>query len=206
MGLAAGVVTSGDFPDETLVFAKEHPLLHGAVAPAGGRPLFTRTGTRCAPAGGQGGLEDGWPWGQGVGSSCKEGVSVQGGEGAASPVGAVGWGGSSCKAPVQGCTRPWCKGRARPSCKYVQSPGQGYMRACKTWVQGPCCEGVQQCARPHCKCVQGSHARVCKTPVQASAKPWCTGVQDHSAKVCEWLQNGMQGPVRGGCEGVLGAG
>ncbi|XP_029880341.1 semaphorin-6C isoform X3 [Aquila chrysaetos chrysaetos] len=46
MGLAAGVVTSGDFPDETLVFAKEHPLLHGAVAPAGGRPLFTRTGTR----------------------------------------------------------------------------------------------------------------------------------------------------------------
>uniref|UniRef100_A0A663DPI6 Semaphorin 6C n=1 Tax=Aquila chrysaetos chrysaetos TaxID=223781 RepID=A0A663DPI6_AQUCH len=35
MGLAAGVVTSGDFPDETLVFAKEHPLLHGAVAPAG---------------------------------------------------------------------------------------------------------------------------------------------------------------------------
>ncbi|XP_068031030.1 semaphorin-6C isoform X2 [Anomalospiza imberbis] len=47
MGPAAGVVTSGDFPDETLVFAKEHPLLHGAVGPAGGRPLFTRTGTRC---------------------------------------------------------------------------------------------------------------------------------------------------------------
>ncbi|NWV91431.1 SEM6C protein, partial [Machaerirhynchus nigripectus] len=46
MGPAAGVVTSGDFPDETLVFAKEHPLLHGAVGPAGGRPLFTRTGTR----------------------------------------------------------------------------------------------------------------------------------------------------------------
>ncbi|GAB0201093.1 semaphorin-6C [Grus japonensis] len=46
MGPAAGVVTSGDFPDETLAFAKEHPLLHGAVAPAGGRPLFTRTGTR----------------------------------------------------------------------------------------------------------------------------------------------------------------
>ncbi|NXK43542.1 SEM6C protein, partial [Piprites chloris] len=45
-GPAAGVVTSGDFPDETLVFAKEHPLLHGAVGPAGGRPLFTRTGTR----------------------------------------------------------------------------------------------------------------------------------------------------------------
>ncbi|KAK2525073.1 hypothetical protein Q9233_009120, partial [Columba guinea] len=47
MGTASGVVTSGDFPDETLAFAKEHPLLHGAVAPAGGRPLFTRTGTRC---------------------------------------------------------------------------------------------------------------------------------------------------------------
>ncbi|NWR39648.1 SEM6C protein, partial [Tachuris rubrigastra] len=46
MGPAAGIVTSGDFPDETLVFAKEHPLLHGAVGPAGGRPLFTRTGTR----------------------------------------------------------------------------------------------------------------------------------------------------------------
>ncbi|NWS45706.1 SEM6C protein, partial [Probosciger aterrimus] len=46
MGLAAGISTSGDFPDETLSFAKEHPLLHGAVAPAGGRPLFTRTGTR----------------------------------------------------------------------------------------------------------------------------------------------------------------
>ncbi|OPJ89898.1 semaphorin-6C [Patagioenas fasciata monilis] len=46
MGTATGVVTSGDFPDETLAFAKEHPLLHGAVAPAGGRPLFTRTGTR----------------------------------------------------------------------------------------------------------------------------------------------------------------
>ncbi|NXY66494.1 SEM6C protein, partial [Callaeas wilsoni] len=46
MGPAAGVVTSGDFPDETLVFAKEHPLLHGAVGPAGGQPLFTRTGTR----------------------------------------------------------------------------------------------------------------------------------------------------------------
>ncbi|XP_037267692.1 semaphorin-6C isoform X2 [Falco rusticolus] len=46
MGPAAGIVTSGDFPDETLAFAKEHPLLHGAVAPAGGRPLFTRTGTR----------------------------------------------------------------------------------------------------------------------------------------------------------------
>ncbi|NWZ34949.1 SEM6C protein, partial [Brachypodius atriceps] len=46
MGPAAGVVTSGDFPDETLLFAKEHPLLHGAVGPAGGRPLFTRTGTR----------------------------------------------------------------------------------------------------------------------------------------------------------------
>ncbi|XP_014816313.1 PREDICTED: semaphorin-6C-like [Calidris pugnax] len=46
MGPATGVVTSGDFPDETLSFAKEHPLLHGAVAPAGGRPLFTRTGTR----------------------------------------------------------------------------------------------------------------------------------------------------------------
>ncbi|NWZ87545.1 SEM6C protein, partial [Poecile atricapillus] len=47
MGPAAGVGTSGDFPDETLVFAKEHPLLHGAVSPAGGRPLFTHTGTRC---------------------------------------------------------------------------------------------------------------------------------------------------------------
>ncbi|XP_064257456.1 semaphorin-6C isoform X3 [Passer domesticus] len=46
MGAAAGVVTSGDFPDETLLFAKEHPLLHGAVGPAGGRPLFTHTGTR----------------------------------------------------------------------------------------------------------------------------------------------------------------
>ncbi|NXS90084.1 SEM6C protein, partial [Erpornis zantholeuca] len=46
MGAAAGVVTSGDFPDETLVFAKEHPLLHGAVSPAGGQPLFTHTGTR----------------------------------------------------------------------------------------------------------------------------------------------------------------
>ncbi|NXI43261.1 SEM6C protein, partial [Galbula dea] len=46
MGPAAGIVSSGDFPDETLAFAKEHPLLHGAVAPAGGQPLFTRTGTR----------------------------------------------------------------------------------------------------------------------------------------------------------------
>ncbi|NXV73369.1 SEM6C protein, partial [Atlantisia rogersi] len=46
MGPAAAIVTSGDFPDETLAFAKEHPLLHGVVAPAGGRPLFTRTGTR----------------------------------------------------------------------------------------------------------------------------------------------------------------
>ncbi|NWI87671.1 SEM6C protein, partial [Pitta sordida] len=46
MGPATGIVTSGDFPDETLAFAKEHPLLHGAVAPAGGQPLFTRTGTR----------------------------------------------------------------------------------------------------------------------------------------------------------------
>ncbi|XP_061872356.1 semaphorin-6C [Colius striatus] len=45
-GAAAGIGTSGDFPDETLAFAKEHPLLHGAVAPAGGRPLFTRTGAR----------------------------------------------------------------------------------------------------------------------------------------------------------------
>lgn len=80
MGPAAGVVTSGDFPDETLVFAKEHPLLHGAVSPAGGRPLFTRTGTRCrdrVASGtgwpqGQRGLGDGmdlwmeWPWGQGM--------------------------------------------------------------------------------------------------------------------------------------------
>ncbi|NWZ28611.1 SEM6C protein, partial [Asarcornis scutulata] len=46
MGSATAIVTSGDFPDETLAFAKEHPLLHGTVAPAGGRPLFTRTGTR----------------------------------------------------------------------------------------------------------------------------------------------------------------
>ncbi|NXW09195.1 SEM6C protein, partial [Fregetta grallaria] len=46
MGPATGIVTSGDFPDEMLAFTKEHPLLHGAVAPAGGRPLFTRTGTR----------------------------------------------------------------------------------------------------------------------------------------------------------------
>ncbi|KAM9368345.1 LOW QUALITY PROTEIN: semaphorin-6C [Phaethornis superciliosus] len=46
MGPSAGIVTSGDFPDETLTFAKEHPLLHGALAPAGGRPLFTHTGTR----------------------------------------------------------------------------------------------------------------------------------------------------------------
>ncbi|XP_051496953.1 LOW QUALITY PROTEIN: semaphorin-6C [Apus apus] len=46
MGPASGFVTSGDFPDETLAFAKEHPLLHGAVAPAGGRPLVTRTGSR----------------------------------------------------------------------------------------------------------------------------------------------------------------
>lgn len=46
MGSAAAIVTSGDIPDETLSFAKEHPLLHGAVAPAGGRPLFTQTGTR----------------------------------------------------------------------------------------------------------------------------------------------------------------
>lgn len=58
MGPAAGIVTSGDFPDETLAFAKEHPLLHGTVAPAGGRPLFTRTGTRCVPGGGTG-----WFWG-----------------------------------------------------------------------------------------------------------------------------------------------
>uniref|UniRef100_A0A8C9G9U2 Semaphorin 6C n=1 Tax=Pavo cristatus TaxID=9049 RepID=A0A8C9G9U2_PAVCR len=46
MGSAAAIVTSGDIPDDTLSFAKEHPLLHGAVAPAGGRPLFTQTGTR----------------------------------------------------------------------------------------------------------------------------------------------------------------
>lgn len=46
MGSAAAIVTSGDIPDETLSFAKEHPLLHGAVVPAGGRPLFTQTGTR----------------------------------------------------------------------------------------------------------------------------------------------------------------
>ncbi|KAM4644533.1 semaphorin-6C [Amazona ochrocephala] len=46
MGGAAGIGASGELPDETLSFAKEHPLLHGAVAPAGGRPLFTRTGTR----------------------------------------------------------------------------------------------------------------------------------------------------------------
>ncbi|KAM6294229.1 LOW QUALITY PROTEIN: semaphorin-6C [Aegotheles albertisi] len=46
MGAATGIGASGDLPDETLAFAKEHPLLHGAVAPAGGRPLFTRTGTR----------------------------------------------------------------------------------------------------------------------------------------------------------------
>ncbi|NXD46410.1 SEM6C protein, partial [Copsychus sechellarum] len=46
MGPAAALGTSGDFPDETLLFAKEHPLLHGAVSPAGGRPLFTRTGAR----------------------------------------------------------------------------------------------------------------------------------------------------------------
>ncbi|XP_064032016.1 LOW QUALITY PROTEIN: semaphorin-6C [Pogoniulus pusillus] len=46
LGPAAGIATSGDFPDETLAFAKEHPLLHGAVPPAGGHPLFTRTGPR----------------------------------------------------------------------------------------------------------------------------------------------------------------
>lgn len=46
MGSAAAIVSSGDIPDETLSFAKEHPLLHGVVAPAGGRPLFTQTGTR----------------------------------------------------------------------------------------------------------------------------------------------------------------
>ncbi|NXS59042.1 SEM6C protein, partial [Brachypteracias leptosomus] len=45
-GAAAGVGSSGDFPDETLAFAKEHPLLHGAVAPIAGRPLVTRTGAR----------------------------------------------------------------------------------------------------------------------------------------------------------------
>ncbi|NXO76362.1 SEM6C protein, partial [Sitta europaea] len=60
MGPAAGVVTSGDFPDETLVFAKEHPLLHGAVGPVGGRPLFTHTGSRCRDRVATG---TGWPRG-----------------------------------------------------------------------------------------------------------------------------------------------
>ncbi|NXH10175.1 SEM6C protein, partial [Bucco capensis] len=46
LGAAAGIVTSGDFPDETLSFAKEHPLLHGAVPPAGGQPLFISTRNR----------------------------------------------------------------------------------------------------------------------------------------------------------------
>ncbi|XP_068778352.1 semaphorin-6C isoform X2 [Struthio camelus] len=38
--------SSSDFPDETLAFAKAHPLLRDAVAPATGRPLFTCTGSR----------------------------------------------------------------------------------------------------------------------------------------------------------------
>lgn len=87
MGPAAGVVTSGDFPDETLVFAKEHPLLHGAVSPAGGRPLFTRTGTRCGDSDrvasgvgwprGWGGLGDGATSGTGN-SSCEQAQGEQG--------------------------------------------------------------------------------------------------------------------------------
>ncbi|XP_064355208.1 semaphorin-6C isoform X2 [Dromaius novaehollandiae] len=45
-GSAAAFGSSSDFPDETLAFAKAHPLLRDAVAPATGRPLFTRTGSR----------------------------------------------------------------------------------------------------------------------------------------------------------------
>ncbi|XP_069734578.1 semaphorin-6C [Phaenicophaeus curvirostris] len=46
MASAAGIATSAELPDETLAFAKEHPLLHRALAPAGHRPLFTHTGPR----------------------------------------------------------------------------------------------------------------------------------------------------------------
>ncbi|XP_062454112.1 semaphorin-6C isoform X2 [Rhea pennata] len=45
-GSAAAFGASGDLPDETLAFAKAHPLLRDAVPPATGRPLFTRTGSR----------------------------------------------------------------------------------------------------------------------------------------------------------------
>ncbi|XP_053906916.1 semaphorin-6C [Cuculus canorus] len=46
MASAAAIATSAEFPDETLAFAKEHPLLHRALAPAGRRPLFTHPGAR----------------------------------------------------------------------------------------------------------------------------------------------------------------
>ena len=90
------------------------------------------------PGGGTGGLGDRVALGTG-GGLCEEGVGVRRGEGAASPVGAAGWGGSSCKAPVQGCARPWCKGRARPR-EGVQSPSA---RVCKVLVH--------RCAKPWCK-------------------------------------------------------
>ncbi|KAM8794356.1 semaphorin-6C [Eudromia elegans] len=45
-GAAAAFDSSSDFPDETLAFAKGHPLLRDAVGAATGRPLFTRTGAR----------------------------------------------------------------------------------------------------------------------------------------------------------------
>lgn len=112
-GAAAAIATSGDFPDETLTFAKEHPLLHGAVAPAGGRPLFTRTGARCTPGRKRGGRGDrvrmgtGWPRGQRVAHTRR----VRRGGARVRPALWVlrGWGGSS-----------WARARARPRARRVR--------------------------------------------------------------------------------------
>ncbi|XP_010742463.3 semaphorin-4E isoform X1 [Larimichthys crocea] len=43
---ASGVMTSLNFTDQTLLFAKNHPLMEGAVTPITGRPLLVRAGPR----------------------------------------------------------------------------------------------------------------------------------------------------------------
>lgn len=156
MGSATAIVTSGDFPDETLAFAKEHPLLHGAVAPAGGRPLFTRTGTRC-PGTGRVGL--GTRGGGGI---------VQGAEARVRLALWVLWGGEGARASARAalvcrCVRCWgrvhgsMQGRAKPWwgdkrgwCKGVSAPPP------VRWHTRAWCEGVQGAARPHTRVLRGA--------------------------------------------------
>lgn len=184
MGSATAIVTSGDFPDETLAFAKEHPLLHGAVAPAGGRPLFTRTGTRC-PGTGRVGLGT---RGGGHCARCR-------GKGAPGPAGAVGWGGCSCK-------------RARgPGVQVCEMLGEGTRqraRACKTLVGGQA-RLVQGCVSPpQCGGIRGHGVRACKG-LHGPTRGFCVAQADPAGGGCGRGATGEPHRALPGCRGRAGA-